>query len=73
MFVALVVGALGNMVGHAIAGMDPVWNISVGHVLAIVLGSVLGMMFGFMLGVLIRNSAGAIVTYFVYTLRRCRR
>ena len=32
------------------------------------LGSVLGMLFGFMLGVLIRNSAGAIVAYFVYTL-----
>ena len=32
------------------------------------LGSVLGMLFGFMLGVLIRNSAGAIVAYFVYSL-----
>ncbi len=31
------------------------------------LGNVLGMLFGFMLGVLIRNSAGAIVAYFVYT------
>jgi hypothetical protein len=26
------------------------------------------MLFGFMLGLVIRNSAGAIVTYFVYTL-----
>ena len=30
------------------------------------------MLVGFMLGVLIRNSAGAIVGYFVYSLRRCR-
>ena len=32
------------------------------------LGNVLGMLIGFMLGVLIRNSAGAIVAYFVYSL-----
>ena len=32
----------------------------------IVLANVIGMMVGFMLGVLIRNSAGAIVGYFVY-------
>ncbi len=68
MFVALAVGALGTLVGSAIAGVDPVWNVSAGHFTLIVLGSVLGMLFGFMLGLLIRNSAGAIVTYFVYTL-----
>lgn len=68
MFVALVVGVLGTVVGSAIAGVDPVWNVSVGHFATIVLGSVLGMVFGFMLGLVIRNSAGAIVTYFVYTL-----
>ena len=68
MFVALVVGSLGTVVGSAIAGVDPVWNGSVSEFLHITLGSVLGMMFGFMLGVVIRNSAGAIVAYFVYTL-----
>ncbi len=68
MLVALVVGALGTLVGSTIAGVDPVWNVSAGHFGLIVLGSVLGMLFGFMLGLLIRNSAGAIVTYFVYTL-----
>ena len=67
MFVALVIGALGNVVGTAIAGTDPVWNVSVSEFALIVLGSVLGMVFGFMLGVLIRNSAGAIVAYFVYS------
>ena len=68
MFVALVVGTLGTVVGSAIAGVDPVWNSSVSEFAHIVLGSVLSMLFGFMLGVVIRNSAGAIVAYFVYTL-----
>lgn len=68
MFIALVVGVLGTLVGSAIAGVDPVWNLSAAHFSLIVLGSVLGMLFGFMLGLVIRNSAGAIVTYFVYTL-----
>ena len=68
MLVALVVGVLGTVVGSAIAGVDPVWNVSAAHFGLIVLGSVLGMLFGFMLGLLVRNSAGAIVTYFVWTL-----
>ena len=68
MFVALLVGALGNVVGSLVTGIDPVWNVSVQEFSLIVLGSVLGMLFGFMLGVLIRNSAGAIVAYFVYSL-----
>ena len=68
MFIALVVGVLGTLVGSLITGLDPVWNATVGEFGLIVLGSVLGMLFGFMLGVLIRNSAGAIVAYFVYTL-----
>jgi ABC-type transport system involved in multi-copper enzyme maturation permease subunit len=68
MFIALVVGVLGTIVGRAIAGVDPVWDVSAAHFALIVLGSVLGMLFGFMLGLVIRNSAGAIVTYFVYTL-----
>ena len=68
MLVALVVGALGTLVSSVITGLDPVWNVSAGEFSLIVLGSVLGMLFGFMLGVLLRNSAGAIVAYFVYSL-----
>ena len=68
MFVALVVGAVGTLVGSVLTGLDPVWNVSVREFSLIVLGSVLGMLFGFMLGLLFRNSAGAIVGYFVYTL-----
>ena len=49
-------------------GPWPVWNVTATEFALIVLGSVLGMLFGFMLGVLIRNSAGAIVAYFVYSL-----
>jgi ABC-2 type transport system permease protein len=66
MLVAYAVGALGNIVGAAITGTDPTWNLPADHLALIVLANVLGMLLGFTLGVLIRNSAGAIVTYFVY-------
>ena len=65
---AFAVGALGNVLGTTIAGTDMVWDVSLVHGLYIVLGNVLGMAVGFMLGVLFRNSAGAIVTYFVFSL-----
>jgi ABC-2 type transport system permease protein len=68
MFVALGIGALGNVVGSAIMGVDTVWNITVSEFSLIVLAQVLGMTVGFMLGVLLRSSAAAIVTYFVYSL-----
>jgi hypothetical protein len=68
MLLALAVGALGNVVGTAIAGTDPVWDISVVDAAHIVVGNVLGLLIGFMLGVVIRNSPGAIVSYFVFTL-----
>jgi len=64
---AVGIGAVGNLVGTAIAGVDPVWNLSVADVANIVLANVLGLLVGFMLGVLIRGSAGAIVGYFVYS------
>jgi ABC-2 type transport system permease protein len=64
--VALGIGAVGNVVGSAIAGVDPVWDVSLNQALSIVLANVLGLLTGFMLAVLIRNSAGAIVAYFVY-------
>ena len=67
MFLALAVGALGNLLGAAIAGTDAVWNVSVEQFSTIVLANVLGMLMGFMLGVLFRSSAAAIVGYFVYS------
>ncbi|KRE42993.1 ABC transporter permease [Knoellia sp. Soil729] len=66
MVVSLGIGALGNLLGASIAGIDPVWDISASQMLTITLATVLNMLIGFMLGVLIRNSAGAIVAYFVY-------
>lgn len=68
MVVALGVGALGNIVGAGIAGVDTVWQVSVAEVAIIVLANLLGMAVGFMLGLVIRNSPGAIVAYFVYSL-----
>ena len=68
MLLAAAIGALGNVVGTAITGTDLVWNVGVLEFSYIILGNVLGMALGFMLGVLIRNSPGAIVGYFVYSL-----
>lgn len=68
MFVALGIGALGNLLGSSIVGVPTDWNISVTEFSQIVLAQVLGMTIGFMLGVLLRSSAAAIVAYFVYSL-----
>jgi hypothetical protein len=64
--VALAIGALGNIVGAGIAGVDPVWDISLTQALTLTFANVMNLMVGFMLGVLIRNSPGAVVGYFVY-------
>jgi len=63
---ALAIGALGNVIGTGLMGVDTVWNLSFTSMLYIVGADLLGMLVGFMLGVLMRNSAGAIVTYFSY-------
>jgi ABC-type transport system involved in multi-copper enzyme maturation permease subunit len=67
MLLAGVIGALGNVVGTAIAGTDLVWNLGALELGGIILGNVLGMLVGFMLGVLLRSSPAAIVGYFVYS------
>jgi hypothetical protein len=66
MLVAFVVGAIGNVVGTTIAGVDTTWNVSAAELAMIIIANILGMMIGFMLGVLLRNSPAAIVSYFVY-------
>jgi ABC-2 type transport system permease protein len=65
MAVAFAVGALGNVAGSALAGVDTVWDISLSMVPQMVLGDLVGMAIGFTLGVVLRNSAAAIVGYFV--------
>ncbi|MCD9153020.1 ABC transporter permease [Aeromicrobium duanguangcaii] len=65
MVVAFAVGALGNLVGPGLAGVDTVWDVSLAAAPQIVLGNLVGMGIGFTLGVVLRNSAAAIVGYFV--------
>ena len=67
MALALAVGALGNVVGAGLKGVPTVWNMSPSAIAYVVGADLLGMLVGFMLGVLVRNSAGAIVTYFSYS------
>lgn len=66
MALALAVGALGNIIGTGLKGVDTTWDLSFTSILYIVGADLIGMMIGFMLGVLLRNSPGAIVTYFCY-------
>ena len=66
MVVAMLIGAVVNLVGAAAYGIDPVWETNAADLSKIVLANVLGMLFGFMLGLLVRNSPAAIVVYFVY-------
>lgn len=63
---AFAIGALGNVLGSAINGVDTSWNMGIQELFLIMLAQVLGLLTGFMLGVLFRNSAGALVAYFVY-------
>jgi ABC-2 type transport system permease protein len=64
--VAFCVGALGNVMGAAMAGIDPVWNQNLADVGYFALGNTLLLLVGFTLGALIRNSPGAIVGYMIY-------
>ncbi|MEV0288399.1 ABC transporter permease [Kribbella sp. NPDC050820] len=66
MLFAFAIGAVGNVIGTAIAGTDLVWDVSFAEALNILLGSLLCLLTGTMLGMVIRRSAGALVTYFVY-------
>jgi ABC-2 type transport system permease protein len=68
MVFAFVIGAVGNVVGSAIAGTPTVWDLSVGHALTIVLGNLTCLLTGTMIGMLLRSSAGGLVTYFLVTL-----
>ncbi|MEO6880301.1 MAG: ABC transporter permease [Mycobacteriaceae bacterium] len=68
MVAALTIGALGNLVGALVSGVEPAWNVSAGAIVLVVGANIMVMTVGFMLGVLIRSSPGAIVGYFVYSL-----
>lgn len=64
--VAFAVGAIGNIVGTAMAGIDTVWDQDLTDLGYFALGNILLLLVGFTLGTLIRNSPGAIVAYMVY-------
>ncbi len=66
MIVALAIGAVGNLVASTLVGVPTVWDLSATEILYIVGADLIGMTVGFMLGVVTRNSAAAIVSYFVY-------
>lgn len=68
MALALSVGAVGNLLGAAISGINPVWDVSLGAASQTLLGNLVGMAIGFTLGVVVRSSAAAIVGYFVVSL-----
>ena len=68
MAVAFAVGAVGNLLGSTVMGLDTVWDVSPAAAAQIVLGNLVGMAIGFTLGVVLRNSAAAIVGYFVVSL-----
>lgn len=68
MLFALLIGALGNLLGSASAGTPPVWDMSLAHAATIILGNLIGLLTGAMLGMVLRSSAGALVAYFGYSL-----
>jgi ABC-2 type transport system permease protein len=68
MAVAFAVGAVGNLLGSTIMGLDTVWDVSLAAAAQILLGDLVGMAIGFTLGVVLRHSAAAIVGYFVVSL-----
>ena len=63
---AFSIGALGNMVGAALADVPVVWDQNAADVGYFALGQTLLLLVGFVLGALIRNSSGAIVAYMLY-------
>ncbi|WP_370246376.1 ABC transporter permease [Nocardioides sp.] len=63
--IALAVGAVGNLAGSALAGVDLVWDVSLRDAPQLMLGNLMGMAIGFTLGVVLRSSAAALVGYFV--------
>jgi ABC-type transport system involved in multi-copper enzyme maturation permease subunit len=68
MLFAFAAGAIGTVVGCSIAGTPAVWDLTPAHATTIVLGNLVSLLTGTMLGMLLRSSAGGLVTYFVITL-----
>jgi ABC-type transport system involved in multi-copper enzyme maturation permease subunit len=68
--VALALGAAIAAIGVALSpanGGEAVWNLGVNEVRNFLLANLVGVLVGFTLAMLLRNTAAAIVAYFVYT------
>ncbi|MGI8693177.1 MAG: ABC transporter permease [Geodermatophilaceae bacterium] len=65
--VAFAIGALGNVIGAAVRGVDQTWDYGLVALLLVSLGNVLALLLGFAFGLLFRSSPGAIVAYFVWS------
>ncbi|MET0526202.1 MAG: ABC transporter permease [Nocardioides sp.] len=65
--VALVLGAICNLLYGAFAGVSPDWDLTVLMALSFLLLQVIGILTGFALAALLLNTAAAIVLFFVYT------
>jgi ABC-type transport system involved in multi-copper enzyme maturation permease subunit len=68
MVLAFILAALGTLLGAA-TGASPEWSLD-GNLFfnGFVLSNLIGVFIGFAIGMLIMNTAGAIVAYFVYSL-----
>ena len=64
--IAFTVGAAANLAGSTVARIPAVWDQNLTDVGYFALANTLLMLVGFTLGALIRNSAGAIVTFMIY-------
>jgi ABC-2 type transport system permease protein len=64
--VTFAVAVVGNLIAARVAGVTPVWDRNVTALAAFAAAITLLMLTGFMLGALIRNSAGAVVSYMLY-------
>lgn len=65
--IGLGLGAGATLVSSLLTGTDAGWDIGIGDAAAFALLHVLGLATGFAFGALLLNTAGAIVTYFVYS------
>lgn len=63
---AAVLGLVGNVVGAAIAGTDPDWNVTVGAFGWALATQVLYLLMGFGFGLLLLSSPAALALYYVY-------
>jgi hypothetical protein len=64
---AFVVGAGGNVIGSWVSGNETVWDQSLAGVPYVGLSLALSLAMGLVCGTVIRNSAGAIVAFFVFS------